>query len=767
MSTLRLAGRILRGGGARGALRLLLMVVGVAIGVTAFLFVASMPGVLQHRGDLSGLREPAYASDNVAPMFRYSIVDGLWDNARFTRILVADIKPGAPVPPGLAMLPTPGQTIVSPAAARLRADNPVFAQLLPGTVAGDIAPVGLIDPHELYAYVGVTAQQLGDSSPGSAWGGDPDQTMIHQFSGVALELAVLVLGPTIIYLLVCAGLSASTRTRRYSALRLVGAGRSTILKIAAVEASVSGALGGLAGVGLYTLTNRSIGPSGVVGFAWYPAISALTAAGTVAAIVVIILASAAVGALGTSRALSKPLAGRFDVAERPARWWFAVPLVLGLGLLAMPLVIDTRPDSAGGSYAQANNTVATILVVGITLCSLGLLFALRPLLVLVARAFGNARLPLAVRLAARRVELEPGGTVRLISGLVLLVQVAGVGAGVLHLVEISAMPVGASTSASLPARELPAASRTAVFDVPADHRWIIDNSVTTPPGPDFRPSGSDLSGFIQAIGVPLIVATCAEADHFVGVHLSDCANGGIYRLTDTRADPQQVPTLPAGYQLHYLDGDGRPVSLATPAQEITYQGVEGPGLPQILITRQQPPLGISPNAIMCFTLSSNANSIDTFLSHISAVAPNATPTVNNLDLDLLETYRTQHGTIEFGVVLGFILGMLAFAIAMIDRTVERRRQVAALAVLGFTARTLRSVQSLQYIGSVGVALLAAVLIAHIVGNAFLRLDNLQHGWFYGTITASVPLAGIGIVVAAAAGMFITGSHPQAEDLRRE
>lgn len=792
MTTLRIALRVARGGGVAGAIRLSLMSVGIAVGVAAALFVVMVPLVLNEQARLDTARavDRSYEGDEHALLARQAL--GSWGGHRLTRVFVAEVTPDTPLPPGIERLPAGGEVVLSPAAARLRAEERAFAQLVPGNVAGEIGPAGLLGPDELYAYIGVRDPGLVPTlSPVRGWGGAgrADAETADRFASVPAQLAVLVLAPALIYLVICARLSSATRRTRYAALRLIGMRRRAVLRIAAYESAFAGIVGAVLGIGLYTAANGMIGPSGLLGFTWYPAASAIGPAGAAVVVLAVGFAGAMLGRAGTRRVLSRPLEARTDLAERPARWWLAIPLVLGLGLLVTPLL---RPWSAAVTSSEVG-----LILAGCVLTGTGVLLALRPLLVGGARLLAMDRLPAPVRLAARRIEHEPAGVIRVLAGLVALVLVAGIGAAVVEQTRHAAGAGGGDELVRIDAGEIPVGVRDEVFALPARSRWSVQPSVLEQPavgegsggsGEGFGASGGaaqdgpdgpgvvesdpsdpeSLDTYVRTRGVDLVVATCAQVTELTGAAPPGCRNGRRYRVVDPAGSG---PELPPGYPLRYHGPGDEEFTVAAPSREWRLPaGIPGgPGFgggPTLLVIGTESPVGWSSDALYFFRLDPGIVALDRFATELAALTP-AAMVHGGPNIAMLEQYRTHRSTIRSGVAVGFLLGVLAFLIAAVDRALERRRQVAALVVLGARRRTVRVVQALTLLTPLALSLAAAALVAHLAGNALLRLDTEQEGWFAGTLTGSVPYVAGGLLLAAAVSWITVGARLRPTDLRRE
>ncbi|MFF5075322.1 FtsX-like permease family protein, partial [Micromonospora olivasterospora] len=641
---LRLAVRLIRGGGAGGYVRLALMAIGYGLGAVVVLLLAALPAVLRERGDITAARQPISAEDSVS--FRSNFNFGSWRGVRFTRVLIADAAPNAPLPAGVAALPEPGETVLSPAAARLARHDANFGALLPGRQVGRIDESGLLGPDELYAYVGVTIDEMPSGSPSRGWGGfATDEEMRDQFSTVPLQLLLIVSAPAVLYFAVCSRLSAASRRRRYAALRLVGMNRRRVLRLAAIEAAAAGLAGGLLGLAAYAALNRVIGPSGILGFTWYPEASAFSLVGGVAMVLVLGLLAGAVGGASSARALFRPVEARFDAADRPPRWWQVAPLVFGLGLIVYPLLLDNRPPGQA-----MDQTSGILLLLGVVLSALGLLISLRTVLVAIARTVANNRAPLVLRLAARRVEYESVGTARHLAGLCSLVLVATVGAGVLRQTELSATPVAERLIVKVNGQDVPVAARERMAELPAQGHWVQQRSVTSPPPLGAMPSTPE--DFIRFQGVELVVATCQSLRRNTRQPLEGCRDGAAYRIQ--QGGPSALSLSP-GLDVTFQNAQKQPVTIKTPEQTIDLGA--GEGLPRgmaILVTGDSSPLGLTEESFLFYQLSAEVAEVDRFVTGIGTAAPAATLTVFGLDLPALETYRVHRGVVGVGLLLAFL-----------------------------------------------------------------------------------------------------------------
>lgn len=765
----RLALRLMRGGGVAGVVRLALMIVGVAVGVAVGTLVVVLPSVLDDRADRSSARlpVPTTAESGRPTTFLFALVDDSWQGKRFSRVLLAQVDAAAESPPGLARFPAPGEIVASPAAARLLATEPELAARVPGRVVAEIAPAGLLDPDELFAYVGVPADQLRDGSEASGFSvGFQDDMVRELFDGVARELAVLVLAPAAIYLIVCGRLAAATRARRYAALRLLGMRRGAVLKVAAAEAAIAGGLGGLLGVLLYSLLSPPLARGNALGFTWFPEVSALDPLGTTVIVLVTAILSGAVGALGLRQSLSRPLAARVSLEEPRARWWLLVPLMVGLGLM-LPVIVRplTVPPDSRVVYSDVQ---IGLVLTGMVLAAGGVLLAMRPVIAAAARVAAHPAAWLPVRLAGRRLSCAPASVLRVLAGLAVLVLVGGVSAGVLRDDELAAGPEVDAFTVTVDARRAAtpeARGRIAMID--AKHRWTMQRSKASPPAGLGQPASA--AERVAMLGLVMVTAPCAEIRALVKAALPTCRTGGQYRLVDT--DLVDTPDeVPAGVPVTFEDETGAKVPYRTPKPVLAVDGLEKSPLhvsSGVLVAANRPLFGWGRNVTMHFVVAEPESNVEEFKSAVLAADPTATVNVHQRNLAAMEAYRAHRGTINTGVLVGFLLGAAAFLISAVDRAIERRRDVVSLLVLGMPLRTVRASQLLQIMLPLLAVLAMAVGVGHVTGNAWLQLNGRYQGWYYGTLTTMMPLAGIGIAAALGAGLIVVGRKIRAEDLRRE
>lgn len=764
--TLRLALRLVRGGGAAGFLRLALVVLGIAVGVTAGTLVAVMPGVLKGRADIMNSRAPSIPVENGRANFVFSSSTDVWDGQRLGRTFLADVRLSTITAPGVTRLPDAGEVVVSPALATRLRNDPDLAVLVPGRVVGTIKPGGLLSPDELFAYVGVERDRMADAHEGASFGSRDNLALDKQQTGLTQSLALLVLPPVVVYLVVCGRLAAATRHRRYAALRLLGMRRRLVLRIAFLESALSGLVGGLIGILLFQLAHPALAASGLLGFSWYPDKTGFGLIPIGLLTVAVGIASGFLGAAGLRRSLSRPIDARKDAAETRPRPWLLLPLAFGLGITTYVLVAVRRPDDGGARYGMSDS-LTWVAIGSIMIAVVGVLVGLKPILAAVAGVMARPAFPLAMRMAGARLAMQTGVTIRLLVGLALLVLVAGVSSGVLRDLELRSSPSGTNYSVDIDGVSVPDSGvRQKLFELPARFRWTVQTSVLPEPG---MTQVTGAVGQAKVSGYRMVSMSCAGLRNLLRQAYPDCRDGHWYRMASQSIVDTEFE-VPPGTTFDYERGDGKQQRVAVPAERLIVPD-DSPFPVQayggLFYAHSGPAWGWTTDSYSSFLIDPDPAELSRFKVQVAALSPATQVRVWGEDLDLLELARNQRGVIGFGVLVGFLVAILAFGVAAVDNAVERRRDAAVLMVVGMRKRTIRMTQTVQLLAALAVVLTVAAVVGHLAGNVALRLNDVTRPWYSGTLDAMVPFIGAAVVVAACAGSFIAVRRLRSEDLKRE
>jgi len=242
--------------GREALARLLVTAAAVAVGVALLLGVLAEFHAYQDNGN-----KQCWSCTQGAPVPGTLPAHGeLWNNSvdfyqgqTISRLDVAALGPGAPVPPGITHLPPAGDYYASPALAALLATVPAdqLGARFPGTMIGTIGQPGLSGAGELAIYIGHTPAQL-DQIPGTAWvtsiNSAPDHEVFSPFFRYAFGIGVLaVVFPILVLIATSTRLAADRREERFAALRLVGGTPGDIRIVATIEAMISAFLGAAIG----------------------------------------------------------------------------------------------------------------------------------------------------------------------------------------------------------------------------------------------------------------------------------------------------------------------------------------------------------------------------------------------------------------------------------------------------------------------------------------------------------------------------------------
>lgn len=436
MNRIRLLGLGLRmsvAGGRTALVRLLLMSVGLAVGATLLLGGLSV-GPALNRYERRATSRTGVVAYNVHPQPADATLTS-WFSTRFEgqdiTLLVVRGVGDAPVPPGIPRLPGPDQLFASPALARLLADSGSASLLrprIPGQMFGQIAPEGLLQPDELFAYLGASLdlnvppsfmQPVIAFEPSPKAGRSLDVTAL-----VLLCLAVLaILIPITLFVLTATRLSAATREARLAAVRLAGATQAQVRLLAATENAVPGIVGAALAYPLFLLSRGggTAALAAIQGHGFFVSDFSPPTFATVALLLGLPLFAVGVAIVGMRQVVVSPLGivRRSRRIRRGLHW----PIVLVAGLLGLGIVTVERHRLL---RVLPNPLPGVVIAVVLLAILVGLAGSAQWLGWLSARAFGR-RAPTSVLLGARRLEAEPTSAGRVVVSIAVLVAFAAIG----------------------------------------------------------------------------------------------------------------------------------------------------------------------------------------------------------------------------------------------------------------------------------------------------------------------------------------------------
>ncbi|MGW1544603.1 ABC transporter permease [Streptomyces sp. NPDC002309] len=411
--------------GRGGWVRAVLTAVGVGLGVALLLLTTAIPNALEARDERGQARSDLAIGDSTAPKSDATLLVGSVDTTyRDKDIHGRELEPEgpkAPVPPGLAEIPAPGEMVVSPALRELLGspDGKLLRERLPDRIVGTIAEAGLVGSQELAFYRGsddltprlgdgpiVRLERYGDPVPGSSERWDPVLLLL------VLVVFVVLLMPVGVFIAAAVRFGGEGRDRRLAALRLVGSDSGMTRRVAAGEALAGSVLGLVFGTGFFLIGRQLAGQAEVFDVSVFP--SYLNPSPALAALVALVVPAAAV--LVTLLALRGVVIEPLGVVRtaKPSRrrlWWRLLLPAAGLALLA-PMI---GQGSEGGNFNQY------LVVGGVMLLLIGVTALLPWIVEAVVTRLGSGSV--SWQLAVRRLQLSSGSAARTVNG--IAVAVAG------------------------------------------------------------------------------------------------------------------------------------------------------------------------------------------------------------------------------------------------------------------------------------------------------------------------------------------------------
>ncbi|MBE1494310.1 hypothetical protein H4696_001410 [Amycolatopsis lexingtonensis] len=688
----------LGGGGVRTAwVRLALTAAGVGLGVVVLLAATSLPHMLGARADRSaGRMAVAGAVDGVDPVYAADRTDEFRGRG-LQGYLVQPTGPRLPAAPGVERLPGPGEAVLSPALAALlqSPEGELLRPRFPHRVIGTISDAGLTGPNELYFYLGsaTVAGQPGAVAVGG-FGGEPVRRGLDP-----LELLLVVVGattclvPVFVFVVTSTRLAAAARDRRLAALRLVGADRGQVRRIAAGEALLGSFAGLVVGGALFLLVRALVPRITVSAFRggifaadvvpdWRLGVPALLA-------LPLLACAAAVFAL--RRVVVEPLGVvRRGTRVRRKLWWRLLPAVAGGVLLAV--------------RAGAGDALDPAVIAGVVLVLTAVPLVLPWLVERVAGVLHGGS-P-AWLLAVRRLQLDSATAARLVGGIAVVLAGSIALQGVYARAESDQPPAGevqvlaTAFATSLADVRAFTTALHALGDVEVQTRGLVRNA-----------AGEESS---------LVVGTCAE------FAIVGCRDGDVYATGPGAPGP--------GEQVKFAHGIEAP-QWTVPADRYHVRTGEGSGL---LVTT---------GALATATgvgLSTNAK--------IPAAGPDVVEAVRNivgwngvvasLGTERSGTYALITRVLSVGSVLVLLLAAGSLLIAAWEQLRERRRSLAALMANGVG----RGVLARSLLWQLAIPVVVAVFVAVLAG---VGLDWLLLTWVVHRPMV-LDLATIGVLTATAA-----------------
>jgi hypothetical protein len=588
------------------------MASGCSLAVACLAAVLTIPAILAAHDARTAVREPRTTGFEDARRdtgIHFLSHEDSYGSQRLRRVFLAGtVTDSTPTPPGIRRLPAAGEVIVSPRLGEILQEQPGLAGLLPGRVTGTIGPAGLTGPDELYAYIGSTRAQMPHAEPLHHFGSKYPAFQAVEESTLDIlrfTLACVVLLPLAVFLSVCARLSAESRARRLAALRLVGLSVKDTLRVNAGETVMAALLGALLGIGGYFVANEVLAGIGLPGLHWYRSDGYPTFGTLVVCLTGCPALAWFVGRHHAREAALTPLNVRRTAERKPPSKYGTLLLAPGLAVIIGYCALSVMGRDPSGGSANAYLVPGAVLLTGA-----GLVFGLAPITSWLARRLAlNAR-SLPLTLAMRRAEVEPGSSLRVVTGLVLLVYATSLTQGV--LVELSQVSRNTSPVQEYSFRvdDLTARQRESMTHVDGVQAQAIAAR-------SWEPNDDAYHSHISAA-----VATCAQLAAF-SESARGCVDGKVFRLTRP-GDPAGYAAQPGAYP--FLLDKGNKLTITVPHSSISVRPFENHHLAglDVLIPPSLIPAGAVPaEAEFVLASRSDPRTVRTTLDGIGAIAPTA------------------------------------------------------------------------------------------------------------------------------------------------
>jgi hypothetical protein len=579
----------------------------------------------------------------------------------------------------------------------------------------------------------------------SAYQAEMPRLLLAVVAAVALPCAAL--------LSTVARLSAALRDRRLGNLRLIGLTPTQTRLVAAAETGGAAFVGGLLGWLTFFLVRPAMVAYPPAGRRWDGSFAPTRvdqALVLLAAPAVVVL----VGLLPTRTTARDPLAVTRRADRTPPGWWRMGPLAVGAALCTTVVAQGHQTSS------EDTNRQVALMFAGVGLLAIGLVLVLPVLVRLLTRALAGRPLGAAPRIAVRRLEAQPAGVARIIGALLIGLFLVTGARYVLVAFEstpqyvASAYNVEHEQKVAVDAKHRDAVTQVKRIREIEGVRDVVDLPIVA----------------FGRYGLKAVVATCADLAR-VGADVSRCRDGEAMWLADYLPTfvRDNFPQLQSKTEMTWVSRSAQHGRPAIPAITTRIDlAVMDPGLvwgsaPVYADAVIPPVMASSLPAATRHTLVVTGPPGRDLPELLNAAGISSFTYSGTDEYDFVATMRAVIWTIA-AVVLG--VGLLALAIATIDRAVQRRKEVVALQLVGVGPRVIRRAQLLETAVPLTIGIVLAVGLGALSGATFLVLDeSIGMPWVQTWRLAGAAVVG-GLLVAAVCTI-ASAPRLRPEELRAE
>ena len=725
--------RLAVGGGRTSWARLALGTIGIGLAATVLLLFASIGTITTGMNGRSAGREAnSTVVSGVNPTqvlqsstsFKTLSIDGSY---------LHGTGPHAPVPPGLGTLPGLDEIVLSPALARLIAENPDLRQRFPQQVVGVIGDAGLRGPADLLFYAGtgplpggpglstvVSAYSFGRL--GASGFGDPTLLIVTVISSVALLI------PIFIFVSVSSRIAGAQRDRRLAALRLVGAGDRQVRRIAAAESLVAAAFGLLLGTVAFLVLRQFAPRFELLGWSFFTSDVVPSVPLTVLVVLLVPVLTVGTVLFAMRSVIIEPLGVvRGGKPVRRRAWWRFALIVGGIALL---LAAGSVP--ANGWLIAQVTIGASALLIGVP--------AILPWLLerSVDRIHGGTP---SWQLAIRRLQLDSGTPARVVSGVAVVLASA---------IAMQLMLLSTAVQYTPPDS---ADNWVTVYSTAGSASRVSAALATVPAAKQVYPVDSIDAFATGSLTYGVTVAPCATIT--LVLHVDHCVDGqGFLASSAAQSAPRPGDTWRLAAATYGAGASQFLGSFTVPDLPVVTQPVargSGPYIVDGVVLTPALAAGL-PSARHTETwVVTDPAQPDATDQIATAVAPLTWQVfVSSSTSDLVNAGQNAFVTIRAALLTGSVFTLLLAGVSMLVLTLEqvreRRRPLAMLAAAGVPRSVLaRSLLwqtavpvVLGVVVAIGVGIAIAALVIRLTSQA-LRIDWPTIGIFAAVAVALVLL----------------------------
>lgn len=590
-----------------------------------------------------------------------------------------------------------------------------------------------------------------------------------------LQLSILFALPVIALLFTVLRISSATRDRRLASLRMLGLGPHHTRVVAAVEGTSTAALGALLGLGIFHAVAWAAQRWGWAS-RWLRQDLSLGFKAQVAVVAVVLLIAVLVALVPTQALNADPRTARSEASTAKLSWWRPLPLLIGSAVLAIQVSGVYVPHL--GQYGELPTWWYLVMMGAWALVALAIPLAVPVAAQGISHLLGHQSGWLPGRLAGRRLEVEPASAVRSVTGLALATYSS------IIVLTFMAMISQGSGSFVLQESYLNQGPQPIILQVKDQELASAVTAQDIAGLEGMRHVAPRYNAKIQyETGGQLCDTDGASCP---AVQVSTCQDYSQFRIIQGCAD-NEVQMVAGHWWEQYGLPDTEEITLMTDQGSLTLPlssrevTVDVEGTEKVFLERGDTPTE--------FLLSPDFPGVAEVLG-----VPRGFGITADGGRDVHETL-TQFGqangfTVKLprtsvyentmlgraglmALIAGIIgVGLLSVGIGLIDRTVERRRAVGSLVVIGVPVRTLRISQVVQVLIPLALSVGLSVAAGYLSAQVFVRAQEIEGAWL-GTVNmgqdilkVAIPLVA-GCVAIALATLPGLGAKLRPELLRKD